>query len=47
MKHLKCICFLRPTRETLQYLIAELREPSYGDYYLCKSACTQHMNASA
>ncbi|KAI8886728.1 Sec1-like protein [Backusella circina FSU 941] len=34
MKHLKCICFLRPTRETLQYLIAELREPSYGDYYL-------------
>ncbi|CEP11802.1 hypothetical protein [Parasitella parasitica] len=34
MKHLKCICFLRPTRETLQYLVAELREPSYGDYYL-------------
>ncbi|KAI8328164.1 Sec1-like protein [Choanephora cucurbitarum] len=34
MKHLKCICFLRPTRETLQYLIAELREPAYGDYYL-------------
>lgn len=36
MKHLKCICFLRPTRETLQYLIAELRDPAYGDYYLCK-----------
>ncbi|KAG2205779.1 hypothetical protein INT47_003962 [Mucor saturninus] len=34
MKHLKCICFLRPTRETLQYLIAELKEPAYGDYYL-------------
>ncbi|KAG1051193.1 hypothetical protein G6F43_006590 [Rhizopus delemar] len=34
MKHLKCICFLRPTRETLQYLIAELRDPAYGDYYL-------------
>ncbi|KAI7906640.1 Sec1-like protein [Cokeromyces recurvatus] len=34
MKHMKCICFLRPTHETLQYLFAELREPSYGDYYL-------------
>ncbi|KAI8975455.1 Sec1-like protein [Mycotypha africana] len=34
MNHLKCVCFLRPTRETLQYLIAELKEPSYGDYYI-------------
>ncbi|CDH56110.1 vacuolar protein sorting-associated protein [Lichtheimia corymbifera JMRC:FSU:9682] len=34
MKHLKCICFLRPTPETLRYLIDELREPAYGDYYL-------------
>ncbi|KAG1264971.1 hypothetical protein G6F68_003952 [Rhizopus microsporus] len=34
LKHLKCICFLRPTRESLHYLIAELREPAYGDYYL-------------
>ncbi|KAI8976487.1 Sec1-like protein [Pilobolus umbonatus] len=34
MKHMKCICFLRPTRETLLYLMAELRDPAYGDYYL-------------
>ncbi|CEG80955.1 Putative Vacuolar protein sorting-associated protein [Rhizopus microsporus] len=34
LKHLKCICFLRPTREALHYLVAELREPAYGDYYL-------------
>ncbi|KAI8082704.1 Sec1-like protein [Halteromyces radiatus] len=34
MKHLKCICFIRPTRESIQYLIDELRDPAYGDYYL-------------
>ncbi|KAI8369636.1 Sec1-like protein [Radiomyces spectabilis] len=34
MKHLKCICFLRPTRESIQYLVEELREPAYGDYYI-------------
>ncbi|CAG8561550.1 7645_t:CDS:10 [Diversispora eburnea] len=34
MRHLKCICFLRPTSETLQLLVEELRDPRYGDYYL-------------
>ncbi|KAF7722168.1 vacuolar protein sorting-associated protein 45 [Apophysomyces ossiformis] len=34
MKHLKCVCFLRPTPETIQYLIEELRDPAYGHYYL-------------
>ncbi|KAI7857934.1 Sec1-like protein [Circinella umbellata] len=34
MRHLKCICFLRPTPESLRYLIDELREPAYGDYYI-------------
>ncbi|CAG8475057.1 3843_t:CDS:10 [Funneliformis mosseae] len=34
MRHLKCICFLRPTNETIQLLVEELRDPSYGDYYL-------------
>ncbi|RIA86707.1 Sec1-like protein [Glomus cerebriforme] len=34
MRHLKCICFLRPTSETIQLLVEELRDPSYGDYYL-------------
>ncbi|CAO3635764.1 unnamed protein product [Cunninghamella blakesleeana] len=34
MKHLKCICFLQPTKKSIQYLIEELRNPAYGDYYL-------------
>ncbi|KAI9283615.1 Sec1-like protein [Umbelopsis sp. AD052] len=34
MRHLKCLCFLRPTSESLQWLIAELRDPCYGDYYI-------------
>ncbi|KAI9315908.1 Sec1-like protein [Dichotomocladium elegans] len=34
MKHLKCICFLRPSPESLRFLIDELREPAYGDYYI-------------
>ncbi|KAJ3015577.1 vacuolar protein sorting-associated protein 45 [Thoreauomyces humboldtii] len=34
MKHLKCICFVRPTAESVQALIEELRDPRYGDYYL-------------
>ncbi|CAG8559055.1 8133_t:CDS:10 [Ambispora leptoticha] len=34
MRHLKCVCFLRPTNETRQLLIEELKDPCYGDYYL-------------
>ncbi|KAJ3145687.1 vacuolar protein sorting-associated protein 45 [Geranomyces variabilis] len=34
MRHLKCICFVRPTGEAVQALIEELRDPRYGDYYL-------------
>ena len=36
MRHLKCICFLRPTADSIEKLIQELRDPCYGDYYLCK-----------
>ena len=36
MKHLKCICFLRPTPENVQKLQNELRAPKYGLYYICK-----------
>jgi vacuolar protein sorting-associated protein 45 len=32
MRHLKCICFVRPTSETIQSLVDELREPKYGEY---------------
>ncbi|KAK3098847.1 hypothetical protein FSP39_023672 [Pinctada imbricata] len=34
MKHLKCIAFLRPTRENVEYLAQELRMPKYGLYYI-------------
>ncbi|XP_020600895.1 vacuolar protein sorting-associated protein 45-like [Orbicella faveolata] len=36
MKHLKAICFLRPTRENIEHLCSELKNPKYGVYYLCK-----------
>src|SRR5277367_5766430 len=32
MRHLKCICFVRPTSDTIQSLVNELREPKYGEY---------------
>ncbi|KAJ3223529.1 vacuolar protein sorting-associated protein 45 [Clydaea vesicula] len=34
MKHLKCICFCRPTPESIQAIVEELRQPNYGEYYL-------------
>ena len=35
MKHLKCICFVRPTQENIHLLCQELKEPKYGLYYVC------------
>ncbi|KAK9470886.1 Sec1-like protein [Dipodascopsis tothii] len=34
MRHLKCVVFVRPTGESVQQLIEELREPKYGEYEL-------------
>ncbi|KAG1674112.1 Vacuolar protein sorting-associated protein 45 [Nymphon striatum] len=34
MKHLKCITFLRPTKENVELLSNELRFPKYGQYYI-------------
>lgn len=34
MRHLRCLCFIRPSPESIQLLIDELREPMYGEYYL-------------
>ena len=34
MTHLQAICFLRPTENTLEELKKELRDPTYGTYYL-------------
>ncbi|RZF43680.1 hypothetical protein LSTR_LSTR011028 [Laodelphax striatellus] len=34
MKHLKCIAFLRPTKDNVALLSKELRNPKYGVYYI-------------
>lgn len=34
MPHLKCICFLRPSPESLRALEIELRNPRYSGYWL-------------
>uniref|UniRef100_U3F5M0 Vacuolar protein sorting-associated protein 45 n=1 Tax=Micrurus fulvius TaxID=8637 RepID=U3F5M0_MICFL len=34
MKHLKAICFLRPSKENVEYLIQELRRPKYSSYFI-------------
>lgn len=37
MPHMKCVCFLQSNEDSLEALEAELREPKYGEYYLCQS----------
>lgn len=39
MKHLKAICFLRPTSKNVEYIKKELKIPKYGMYYLYFSNC--------
>ncbi|KAK4218130.1 Sec1-like protein [Rhypophila decipiens] len=34
MRHLRCLCFLRPHPNTISLLIDELRDPKYGEYHL-------------
>ncbi|TQS33492.1 hypothetical protein Golomagni_06160, partial [Golovinomyces magnicellulatus] len=34
MRHLRCLCLVRPSPETIQLLIDELREPKYGEYHI-------------
>ncbi|XP_034942666.1 vacuolar protein sorting-associated protein 45 [Chelonus insularis] len=34
LKHLKCIVFIRPTKENVHLLCNELRNPKYGSYYI-------------
>lgn len=35
MRHLKCVVFVRPTKDSVQCLIDEFRDPKYGEYDLC------------
>jgi vacuolar protein sorting-associated protein 45 len=37
MRHLRCLCFVRPSPESIQSLIEELRDPKYGEYNICRS----------
>lgn len=32
MRHLRCLCFVRPSPDSIQFLIDELRDPKYGEY---------------
>ncbi|CAF9942796.1 MAG: vacuolar protein sorting-associated protein 45 [Alectoria fallacina] len=32
MRHLRCICFVRPSPDSIQHLIDEFRDPKYGEY---------------
>lgn len=34
MRHLRCLVFVRPSPESVQFLIDELRSPRYGEYYV-------------
>lgn len=36
MPHMKCVCFLQNSESSIEALEAELREPKYGEYYLCQ-----------
>lgn len=36
MPHMKCVCFLQPSEDSIEAVCAELREPKYGEYYLCQ-----------
>lgn len=45
MKHLKAVCFLRPTGENIQHLKRHLSSPRFGEYHLYFSSIlkTQHI----
>ena len=36
MRHLRCLCFVRPSPDSIQQLIDELRMPKYGEYMICE-----------
>jgi hypothetical protein len=36
MPHMKCVCFLQSSDDSLEALQIELSEPKYGEYYLCQ-----------
>jgi vacuolar protein sorting-associated protein 45 len=41
VKHMKCLCFIRPNQENLEQLSKELRSPRYGSYHIVFSNIVQ------
>lgn len=39
MKHMKAICFMRPSHDSIQALVEELRSPLYAEYHLFFTNC--------
>lgn len=39
MSHLKCLMFVAPDPETLEWVKEEISKPKYGSYWLCE-LCT-------
>lgn len=39
MSYLKCLVYVRPTRENVDLLVRELQKPRYGNYYICELWC--------
>lgn len=37
LKYIKCIVFIRPTKDNVSRLANELKSPKYGTYFICKS----------
>ena len=38
MRHLRCLCFMRPSPDGIQFLIDEFRDPKYGEHHICMSS---------
>ena len=36
MRHLRCLCFLRPSPASVEALVDEFRNPKYGEYHICE-----------
>lgn len=47
MKHLKCLCMIRPTKQNIQNLIRELKNPKYGQYYLYFTNAVEKMDVKS
>lgn len=42
MQHLKAVCFIRPTRENIQVLSAEIAQPRFAEYHVFFSNICPH-----